>query len=71
LPPLVYEELRKLAVVRMAKEKPGQTVQPTAAVHKAWVKIAGNGNEHFANRRHFYKAAAAAMQQILIDTARL
>ena len=68
--PLVYEELRKLAVVRMANEKPGQTLQPTALVHEAWLKIADNGNEHFANRRHFFKAAAGAMQQILIDNAR-
>jgi RNA polymerase sigma factor (TIGR02999 family) len=68
--PLVYEELRKLAVVRMANEKVGQTLQPTALVHEAWLKIAGDGQEHFANRRHFFKAAATAMQQILIDNAR-
>jgi RNA polymerase sigma factor (TIGR02999 family) len=68
--PLVYEELRKLAVVRMADEKPGQTLQPTALVHEAWLKIAGDGQRHFANRRHFFKAAAGAMQQILIDIAR-
>jgi RNA polymerase sigma factor (TIGR02999 family) len=68
--PLVYAELRKLAMVRMANEKPGQTLQPTALVHEAWLKIAGDGNEHFANRRHFFKAAADAMQQILIDIAR-
>jgi len=68
--PLVYEELRKLAVARMANEKAGQTLQPTALVHEAWLKIAGDGNEHFANRRHFFKAAATAMQQILIDNAR-
>ena len=68
--PLVYEELRKLAIVRMASEKPGQTLQPTALVHEAWLKIAGEGTEHFANRRHFFKAAATAMQQILIDIAR-
>ena len=68
--PLVYEELRRLAVVRMANEKAGQTLQPTALVHEAWLKIAGDGREHFANRRHFFKAAATAMQQILIDNAR-
>jgi len=68
--PLVYGELRKLAVVRMANEKAGQTLQPTALVHEAWLKIAGDGNEHFANRRHFFKAAASAMQQILVDVAR-
>jgi RNA polymerase sigma factor (TIGR02999 family) len=68
--PLVYEELRKLAVVRMANEKAGQTLQPTALVHEAWLKIAGDSKEHFANRAHFFKAAATAMQQILIDNAR-
>lgn len=68
--PLVYEELRKLAVVRMAQEQPGHTLQATALVHEAWLKIAGDGQEHFANRRHFFKAAATAMQQILIDNAR-
>ncbi|MBM3882724.1 MAG: sigma-70 family RNA polymerase sigma factor [Verrucomicrobia bacterium] len=68
--PLVYEELRKLAAVRMANEKAGQTLQPTALVHEAWLKIAGDGQQHFANRRHFFKAAATAMQQILIGNAR-
>src|SRR5262245_59420503 len=68
--PLVYEELRKLAAARMANEKVGQTLQPTALVHEAWLKIAGDGQQHFANRRHFFKAAAGAMQQILIDVAR-
>jgi RNA polymerase sigma factor (TIGR02999 family) len=68
--PMVYEELRKLAVARMANEKAGQTLQPTALVHEAWLKIAGEGTEHFVNRGHFFKAAAVAMQQILIDVAR-
>ncbi len=68
--PLVYEELRKLAKVRMAREKPGHTLQPTALVHEAWLKIAGEANPHFANRRHFFKAAATAMRQILVDNAR-
>ena len=68
--PIVYEELRKLAAARMANEKFGQTLQPTALVHEAWLKIAGDGQQHFANRRHFFKAAAGAMQQILIDIAR-
>ena len=68
--PLVYKELRKLAAVRMANEKVGQTLQPTALVHEAWLKIAGDGGEQFANRRHFFKAAATAMQRILIDNAR-
>ena len=68
--PLVYEELRKLAAHKMANEAPGQTLQPTALVHEAWLKIAGDGQQPFANRRHFFKAAAGAMQQILIDIAR-
>jgi RNA polymerase sigma factor (TIGR02999 family) len=68
--PLVYEELRKLAAVRMTNEKLGQTLQPTALVHEAWLKLAGDGGEPFANRRHFFKAAATAMRQILIDNAR-
>lgn len=68
--PLVYAELRKLAAAKMSNEKPGQTLQPTALVHEAWLKIAGDGGQHFANRRHFFKAAARAMQQILIDIAR-
>jgi RNA polymerase sigma factor (TIGR02999 family) len=68
--PLVYEELRRLAEHKMAGEKSGQTLQPTALVHEAWLKIAGDGQERFANRRHFFKAAATAMQQILIDIAR-
>ena len=68
--PLVYQELRKLAAAKLAHEKPGQTLQPTALVHEAWLKIAGDGSAHFANRRHFFKAAAGAMQQILIDIAR-
>ena len=68
--PLVYDELRSLAKRRMAGEKPGQTLQATALVHEAWIKIAGSGNERFANRQHFFKAAAEAMQRILIDVAR-
>jgi RNA polymerase sigma factor (TIGR02999 family) len=68
--PLVYDELRNLAAAKMANEKAGQTLQPTALVHEAWLKIAGDGYEHFANRAHFFRAAARAMQQILIDIAR-
>lgn len=68
--PLVYGELRKLAAAKMANEKAGQTLQPTALVHEAWMKVAGEDGEQFANRRHFFKAAAVAMQQILIDKAR-
>jgi len=68
--PLVYAELRRLAAHKLAGEKPGQTLQPTALVHEAWLKIAGNQDARFANRQHFFKAAASAMQQILIDVAR-
>ena len=68
--PLVYDELRRLAAHKMAGERAGQTLQPTALVHEAWLKIAGEGNAQFANRQHFFKAAAVAMQQILIDIAR-
>ena len=69
--PLVYEELRKLAAVRMASESAGHTLQPTALVHEAWLRLAGN-NAHvqFANRAHFFAAAAEAMRRILIERAR-
>ena len=69
--PLVYEELRKLAMARMANESPGHTLQPTALVHEAWLRLAGNEAEmQFANRAHFFAAAAEAMRRILIDRAR-
>jgi len=69
--PLVYEELRKLAAARMANEAPGQTLQPTALVHEAWLRLVGNdGQAQFANRAHFFAAAAEAMRRILIDNAR-
>ena len=68
--PLVYEELRKLAACRMAQEQPGQTLQPTALVHEAWLRLAGDGNVQFEGRRHFFAAAAEAMRRILIDRAR-
>jgi RNA polymerase sigma factor (TIGR02999 family) len=68
--PLVYEELRKLAAVRMASEAPGQTLQPTALVHEAWVKLAGSTRQQWRDRRHFFAAAAEAMRRILIDRAR-
>jgi RNA polymerase sigma factor (TIGR02999 family) len=69
--PLVYEELRKLAAARMAHEAPGHTLQPTALVHEAWLRLAGNaGPAHFDNRGHFFAAAAEAMRRILIDSAR-
>lgn len=68
--PELYEELRRLARARMAGERPGQTLQATALVHEAWLKIARGGKQPFANRRHFLSVAAQAMQQILIDHAR-
>src|SRR3977135_986824 len=68
--PLLYEELRKLAAQKMAHEAPGQTLQPTALVHEAWLRLVGNQNPRFANRAHFFAAAAEAMRRILIDNAR-
>ncbi len=68
--PLVYEELRKLAAHRMANEAPGQTLQPTALVHEAWLRLTGNGNTKWDGRGHFFSAAAEAMRRILIDNAR-
>lgn len=68
--PLVYEELRRLAASKLARESPGQTLQPTALVHEAWVKLAGNDSRKFHGRTHFFATAAEAMRRILIDTAR-
>jgi RNA polymerase sigma factor (TIGR02999 family) len=69
--PLIYEELRKLAAQKMAQEQPGQTLQPTALVHEAFLRLVGPANaDGFANRRHFFAAAAEAMRRILIDQAR-
>jgi RNA polymerase sigma factor (TIGR02999 family) len=68
--PLVYGELRKLAASKMAGESPNQTLQPTALVHEAWMRLVGKENPQFANRAHFFSAAAEAMRRILIDNAR-
>jgi RNA polymerase sigma factor (TIGR02999 family) len=68
--PLVYEELRKLAAYRMANEAAGHTLQPTALVHEAWLRLVGEENPKFAGRAHFFAAAAEAMRRILIDRAR-
>jgi len=65
---LVYAELRRLARVRMAQEPPGQTLQPTALVHEAWLRL-GEG-AHFENRSHFFGAAAEAMRRIMVESAR-
>ncbi len=67
--PLVYDELRKLAAYKMKVEPSGQTLQPTALVHEAWLRLAGN-EQPFQNRAHFFGAAAEAMRRILIERAR-
>src|SRR5450759_840225 len=68
--PLVYEELRRLATYKMANESPGQTLQPTALVHEAWLRLAGSEQHTWQNRAHFFGAAAEAMRRILIENAR-
>jgi RNA polymerase sigma factor (TIGR02999 family) len=67
--PLVYQELRKLAATQMSRQAPGQTLQPTALVHEAWIKLAASP-QSWNDRKHFFSAAAEAMRQILIDRAR-
>ena len=71
--PLVYEELRKLAAHKMAQEAPGNTLhtlQPTALVHEAWLRLVGGGPSHWNSRGHFFSAAAETMRRILIEAAR-
>lgn len=68
--PLVYEELRKVAALKMAQEAPGQTLQPTALVHEAWLRLGANTQPAWANRAHFFAAAAEAMRRILVERAR-
>jgi RNA polymerase sigma factor (TIGR02999 family) len=68
--PLVYEELRRLAASQMAHEKAGQTLQATALVHEAWLRLTGSDAGKWANSRHFFNAAAEAMRRILVDNAR-
>ena len=67
---LVYDELRRLAASELAGEAPGQTLQPTALVHEAWLGLVGNRNPSFKDRTHFFRASAEAMRHILIDRAR-
>src|SRR6266851_7709091 len=67
---LVYHQLRQLATRKMAQEPPGQTLQPTALVHEAWLRLVGSEHPNFENRAHFFSAAAEAMRRILIDRAR-
>src|SRR5215813_5815846 len=68
--PIVYDELRHLAARKMASESPGQTLQPTALVHEAWLRLGGDAQPPWHNRTHFFSAAAEAMRRILIDRAR-
>ncbi len=68
--PIVYEELRRLAAQKMAGEAAGHTLQPTALVHEAWMRLGGNEAPAFQNRAHFFGAAAEAMRRILIEHAR-
>jgi len=68
--PLVYEELRRLAAQKMAQERPDQTLQPTALVHEAWLRLIGNENPQWNGRAHFFGAVAEAMRRILIENAR-
>jgi RNA polymerase sigma factor (TIGR02999 family) len=68
--PLVYDELRKLAAARLAEEAPGQTLQPTALVHEAYLRLVGPVDAKWDSRGHFFAAAAEAMRRILVDNAR-
>jgi RNA polymerase sigma factor (TIGR02999 family) len=68
--PIVYNELRRLAAHRLAAELPGQTLQPTALVHEAYVRLVGSEDPRWENRGHFFAAAAEAMRRILVDRAR-
>ncbi len=68
--PLIYDELRKLAAARMANEASGHTLQPTALVHEAWLRLTGNADQVWNGRGHFFAAAAEAMRRILVENAR-
>jgi len=70
LMPLLYDELRELAATRMAKEAAGHTLQPTALVHEAWLRLSGSGQQRWNDRAHFLGVAAMAMRRILVDHAR-
>src|SRR5215467_3506373 len=67
---LVYDELRRLAASKLAYESPGHTLQPTALVHEAWLRLVGDHAPSFKDREHFFRASAEAMRRILIDRAR-
>jgi RNA polymerase sigma factor (TIGR02999 family) len=68
--PLVYDELRRLAAQKLSHEKPGQTLQATALVHEAYIRLCGSGDQGWDSRGHFFAAAAEAMRRILVDNAR-
>jgi len=68
--PLVYQELRRLAAHKMGNEPPGQTLQPTALVHEAWLRLSGSALQEWRGREHFFSAAAEAMRRILVENAR-
>ena len=68
--PLVYDELRKLAAQKLTSEAAGHTLQPTALVHEAWLRLVGHGNPEFKSRAYFFAAAAEAMRRILVEHAR-
>jgi RNA polymerase sigma factor (TIGR02999 family) len=68
--PLVYDDLHRQAVAQMAREAAGQTLQPTALLHEAWLRVIGSGERRWENRAHFFGAAAEAMRRILIEKAR-
>jgi len=70
LVPEIYSELRRLAAQKMAREAPGQTLQPTALVHEAWLRLGADGQPRWESRGHFFAAAAEAMRRILVDAAR-
>jgi RNA polymerase sigma factor (TIGR02999 family) len=68
--PLIYEELRRVAAWKMEQESPGQTLQATALVHEAWIRLVGSKESNWQNRSHFFGAAAEAMRRILVENAR-
>jgi RNA polymerase sigma factor (TIGR02999 family) len=68
--PLLYDELRRLATAKLAREAPGQTLQPTALLHEAWLRLVGGNVQDWQSRAHFFGAAAEAMRRILVERAR-
>src|SRR5438477_9736689 len=68
--PLMYDELRQLAAQKLARERPGQTLQATALVHEAWLRLTASGDSQWDGRGHFFAAAAEAMRRILVENAR-